>query len=287
MLVKCVCPNCGHSYLSDDQAGDLACPRCDVGAEVNRGASDIPDAYAQADRGAIALDDDDYGMPATFAPQAPPPMIVTRERMVRGLAFGGLSAAAFGAAVGGALRATSFVIPAAAALVMGLLAGLACRYGFGGPCATRSRGRARFVVFICVVLGYAGSLSGAWLVARLTSDRSEVTRQDLDDGLRLLVNQRSRTKDAGQAVLLDQRIAEVEKLKHRSDAQLEDYLLTQEAQINQPLLAYAKLRVTQGPLVRLGADAEPILVRWEYTAGAAFVELLLAFVLAMRVVRSR
>ena len=49
MLVKCVCSSCSHSYLADDQMGDLACPRCGSANEGSRNPSDIPDAPMQRD----------------------------------------------------------------------------------------------------------------------------------------------------------------------------------------------------------------------------------------------
>ena len=81
MLVKCVCTNCGHSYLSDDQHGDLACPRCGVENEGTRNPSDIPDAPGGALHGPYDhFDDgeyvDDY-FEDSFDPKAPPPIVVT------------------------------------------------------------------------------------------------------------------------------------------------------------------------------------------------------------------
>ncbi len=290
MLVKCVCSNCGHSYLSDDSAGDLACPRCDVANEGTRNPSDIPEAPLGSEPMFIDTMGDpldaDIGFGLTgggrFDPQAPPPMFVTGERLLRGSVFGSVAGLSLGAILGAALAAVGFVVPAFAPLAVALVIGMTCRYGFGGRAAKQTRGRALLAVVVSCVVAECGFLTGGWVVERFTGSRAAQTRADLDEGLHGLVQQRARTKDAGTAIVLDQRIAEVERLRRRGDASLEDYLWTQQAQINQPLLAYMKLRATAGPVLRLGVDAEPSRLPPSVTLGLVGLELLLAVLLARR-----
>ena len=44
MLVKCVCSNCSHSYLADEDGGALTCPRCGVADDTPRSAPDMDDS---------------------------------------------------------------------------------------------------------------------------------------------------------------------------------------------------------------------------------------------------
>ncbi len=293
MLVKCVCSNCGHSYLSDDGAGDLACPRCDVANEGERNPSDIPEAPLGnepmfIDTMGDPLDADlAFGLPGgRFDPQAPPPMFVTGERLLRGTVFGSVAGLALGAILGAALAAVGFVVPALVALLVALVIGMTCRYGFGGRAARQTRGRALLAVVVSCVVAQCGFLTGGWVIERFTGSRAAQTREDLDRGLHGLVQQRARTKDAGTAIVLDTRIAEVERLRRRSDAGLEDYLWTQEAQVNQPLLAYMKLRATAGPALRLGVESQPSRLPPSVMLGVVALELLLAILLARRGVLS-
>lgn len=290
MLVKCVCARCRHSYLADDQVGDLNCPRCGERAEgAETPAADFADAPLAADP-FLAEEPgfDSHPEPAgRFDPKAPPPMFVTRERFFRGIVFGGLAAAFMGAMLGASLGALGVVIPTLGAVVFALAAGASCRYGFGGRSARQTRGRAAFAAAIGVVLGFGGFFAGSWTVERLTGVRAPQARQDLDRGLQSLLQERARTRDAGAAIVLDQRIADVEMLRRRSDPELEDYLWVQEAQLNQPLLAYAKLRALKGPVVKLGPDAEPLEVPEHAPAAALAAELLVAVWIASRGVRPR
>ena len=102
-----------------------------------------------------------------------------------------------------------------------------------------------------------------------------------------LAGDRARTPDAGTAVLIDQRIKEVQTLQAKSDAELEDYLWVQEAQVNQPLLAYAKLRVMRGPAVRFGPENDPVEIPEPGTAVIMLVELLAAVFLGVRAVLAK
>ena len=289
MLVKCVCAHCTHSYLADDQVSDLACPRCGTPNEDVRNPSDIPDTYAPPSDPFLEDLGTDSNMEALsrFDPKAPPPMFVTRDRFFKGIVFGSLAAAFMGAMMGASLSALGFVIPAAATIVFSLAAGASCRYGFGGRSARQTRKLAAFAAVLCVAFGFGGFFAGSWTVERLTGGRAAQTRADLDNGLQSLLQQRARTKDAGAAIVLDQRIAEVERLRRRSDAELEDYLWVQEAQFNQPLVAYAKLRATRGPVVRLGPEAEPITVPDPGTPGILLAEVLVAIWIASRGVAPR
>jgi hypothetical protein len=295
MLVKCVCANCGHSFLTDDQAGDLTCPRCGF---VNDGApvggfdapgapppdfGDAPDAFREAPDAA-------FDGPAYFDPKEPPPMFMSPDRMVRGMLFGGLLALTIGGAIGAALAATGIVIPGVAALLMALVAGAAVRHGMGGRSAARTRGYALFAVVFAVLLGYGGIITGSWLVERFTGTRAAMTRKDLDEGrkqLRKNLARADRADDVAERTVLETRLRRAERLEALSDAQLEDYLWTQQAQVNQPLVAYAKLRATQAPLVKLGADREPIEAPEHVPLAIIGGELLLALLVAYRGVKSK
>jgi hypothetical protein len=284
--VKCVCAKCRHSYLADDQLGELDCPRC---GEKAAAAADAPEKGFETDP-FLAEDpvaESSHETARFFDPKAPPPMYVTGSRFLRGVIFGGLAAAFMGAVIGASLGALGVAIPALAAALFALAAGASCRYGFGGRSARHTRGVAAFAAVLCAVLGFAGFFAGSWTVERLTGVRAPQTREDLDKGLQALLQERARTRDAGAAIVLDQRIGEVEMLRRRSDPELEDYLWVQEAQLNQPLLAYAKLRAMHGPVVKLGPDSEPIEVPEHAPAGALVGELILAMWIASRGVAPR
>lgn len=297
MLVKCVCSNCSHSYLGDDQAGNLACPRC--GTE-NTGVPNVP-AYEStapsSGRDEMILDPHyGQGLDLQFAPLSPPAMFVTGDRLLRGLLGGGAIAALVGAVVGGAQAAVQVAIPGLTAIALGLAGGAAFRFGLGGRSAGRTIGRTGFVLALMLVLGFAGAIAGAWAVERYTvtadrdgDGRADVaqTREDLDKGLRELLRLRSRTQDHGQGAMLDLRITETEALKHLSDAQLEDYLWTQRAGLDQPLVAYGKSRVLEGPAVKLTPQARPMELPENAVPGILLGEFLVAFVLAIRAVLPR
>ena len=258
MLVKCVCSNCSHSYLADDQMGDLACPRCGAAHEEAHNPSGIPGEPMSHDVGVYDSigEEEVYGVGPIprFDPKAPPPMYLTVERILKGFVFGFVAAVGIGFVVGGALAAIQVMIPGVAALVVGLAGGAACRYGFGGRATPRTFGRAIVTVALVMALGLVGILAGAWTIERVTGVRAAQTRADLDTGLSGIRRQRAEVEDAGMAIVFDQRISEVERLKTLTDAQLEDYLWVQQGQLNQPPLAYVKLRVMEGPAVQLGAN---------------------------------
>ncbi len=295
MLVKCLCSNCSHSYLGDDQTGSLACPRCgtDTGTP---GASRIPDAPA-AGRDEMTFEPSyGQGLELSFAPLSPPAMYVTGDRLLRALLGGGAIACLFGAISGGAQAAVQVAIPGLSAVVLGLFGGAAIRFSLGGRSAGRTLGRTAFAVLIVLAIGFAGVLAGAWAVQRYTgtADRdangqSDVaqTREDLDKGLRELLRVRSRTQDAGAAALLDHRITETEELKHLTDAQLEDYLWQQRAGLGHPLVAYGKLRVLEGPAVKIAPKRDPMQLPEHAVPGILLGEYLLALVLALRAVTPR
>jgi hypothetical protein len=218
----------------------------------------------------------------TFDPKAPPPMYVTGERMFKGFVFGTVASVGLGFVLGGALAAVRVAMPGIAAILLGLVAGASCRYGLGGRTTSRTLLRTVATVGLAMLLGFAGFIGGSWTVERLTGLRADQARQDLDDGLRGLVRQRAQVQDTGVAIMIDQRIQEAEQLKNLSDPQLEDYLWVQEAQLNQPLLAYAKLRAMKGPSVRLGADRDPVELPFPATPAILLGELLLAGFLAIR-----
>jgi hypothetical protein len=300
MLVKCVCPNCSHSYLADDQLGELACPRCGLANDADAGApvSDMPPPPMGPPGGPMGpgmggmdqqVYDDPYmdeAFPDTpmqvFEAKAPPPMYVTGERMLKGFVFGIVATAGLGFVLGGGLAAVGVIVPGVAALLMGLVSGASVRYGMGGRTTSATMLRTVSTVLLVILVGFASFLTGGWAVERLTGTRAGQTREDLDNGLRGLVRQRAQVQDTGTGLLLDQRIHEAERLKNLSDPQIEDYLWVQQAQLNQPLLAYAKLRATNGPLVRFGADRDPINVPFPATPGILLAEFILAAILAIR-----
>jgi hypothetical protein len=297
MLVKCVCSNCSHSYLADDQAGGLACPRCGNEGSATHAPSAAPDVPA-AGRDEMTFDSSFHGqqLDLHFAPLAPPAMFVTGDRLFKSLVLGGLVAVALGAVLGGAQAAVQVAIPGLAGVALGLVVGAACRQGLGGRSAGRTLGRTILVIGLALALGFAGVVAGSWVVERYTgsADRDAngqpdvaQTREDLEKGLRALLRERSRTSDAGAAALLDHRITETEQLKHLSDAQLEDYLWNQQASLSHPLAAYAKLRVLAGPAIRLGPQSDPVELPEHAVPGILVGEFLLALVLAMRAVMPR
>jgi hypothetical protein len=286
MLVKCVCSACGHSFLADDQASmRLECPRCNAengaGGAGPEAADDVaPDQEVQ--RGGAF-----HETPAGFAPKALPPMYITRERLVRGLVLGGLGAAILGAAVGAALAAVRVAVPVAAALLLGFGGGAVCRYGLGSRTIRQTRGRARFAVAWAVLLAFSGLFAGGWAVERMTGSRADVTRRDLDAGLDHLLRKRGRTQDEGEKMLLQQRIVDVEALRRKSSAELEDYLWMQEAQLRPGLLAYSSLRAANGPFVKLGPDAQPMRIEKSLQLAALGAEMLVAFLIAVRAILPR
>lgn len=289
MLVKCVCSNCSHSYLADDGAGRLACPRCGVANEGTRNPSDIPDAPAGAEPGVYdPYSEEEFGFDTPrFDVTALPPMLLTRERMVRGIVFGGLATLLTGVVVGAALGAIKLILPGALAIVLALVAAPACRYGFGGRAARRSVGRGRITLLIVLAVGVAGYLGGSWAVGRITGTRAERARQDLDTGLKSLLAQAANAHDEGTRIVVEQRIAETRRLQSMSDAQLEDYLWVQQGGIKIPVAAYAEMRVLQGPVARLGADGDPIRLPSPAPAGILLAEIILGFFIGMRGIRAR
>ena len=312
MLLKRVCPQCGHHYLADEQLDEIDCPRChapvDEGPQFGAGAPPLgspggvqPVQPRQPFGGGAATSlreprfSDQYGTEAevddfaatTFDPLAPPPMFVTGDRVLRGILAGSLATLAIGSVAGAALSAIGFTIPLAPTLLLGWIAGLSCKRAFGGRAAKGTRGRAFLVVLVSLLFGYVGVLGGSYLVERLVGARVEQTRDDFDRGLKNLTRQRGHVTDEGTSILLDQRIAKVKELQALSSPQVEDYLWVQEAQIRQPLVAYMKLRVTRGPVLDLGPDREPVTIKRELTMAAIGGELLIAALLAMALVAPR
>lgn len=296
MLVKCVCSGCSHSYLADDQAGTLACPRCGVDNTGVPGGASAAEAPAGRDEMTLDPSFSGPGLDLHFAPLAPPAMFVTGDRLVRALVFGCMIAPLLGAVVGGAQAAVQVAIPGLAGVALGLVGGAAVRFGLGGRSATRTLGRSALVIAIALALGFAGVVGGSWAVERYTAtaDRDAngqpdvvQTREDLEKGLRVLLRDRTRTPDAGAAALIDQRITETERLKHLGDAQLEDYLWTQKAEIREPVVAYGKLRVLEGPAVKLSPHSAPIRLPEHAVPGILLGEFLVAVVLALRAVMPR
>jgi hypothetical protein len=296
MLIKCACSNCGHSYLADDEIGDLACPRCDAvndpGVHNPSEPPGHPSGGFEPAFGGGYDDhrephDDMFDMPMRFEAKAPPPMIITRERLFRGVVFGGLTAAFIGIVAGAAMTAVGFDIPGIAAVLIALIGGAAVRSGFGGRTARQTKGRAVVVCTLIAVLGFAGVTAGSWTVARFTGGRAAQTRKELDEGLRGLRDQYADASDAGVAILLKQRVEEARRLQSLSDAELEDYIWVQQARINQPLLAYAKLRHTTAPIVRLGEKAKPIRLPMEAVIGIRAALVIATIILALRAVRPR
>jgi hypothetical protein len=296
MLVKCLCSSCSHSYLGDDQAGTLACPRCGTENTGTPGAAAAPDAPSSGRDEMTFEASYGKGLDLHFAPLSPPPMFVTGDRLLRALLGGGMIACLFGAIAGGAQAAVQVAIPGLSAVVLGLLGGAAFRFGLGGRSAGRTLGRTAFVLVFAIALGFAGVLAGAWAVERYTgtADRDgngqpdvAQTREDLDKGLRELLRVRSRTQDAGPATLLDVQITETEELKHLTDAELEDYLWQQKAGLGHPLVAYARTRVLEGPAVKLLPKSDPVRLPEHAVPGILIGEFLVAFVLALRAVMPR
>jgi hypothetical protein len=297
MLVKCVCSKCSHSYLGDDQAGNLACPRCGTENVGVPGGAAHETAPSSSGRDEMVLDPHyGQGLDLHFAPLSPPPMFVTGDRLLRALLGGGAIAALVGAVAGGAQAAVQVAIPGLSAIALGFFGGAAFRFGLGGRSAGRTIGRTGFVLALMLVLGFAGAIAGAWAVERYTGTadrdadgRPDVTqtREDLDKGLRELLRVRSRTQDAGPATMLDVRIMETEELKHLSDAQLEDYLWQQKAGLGHPLVAYGRSRVLEGPAVKLTPQAPPVELPENAVPGILLGEFLVAFALAIRAVLPR
>ena len=312
MLVKSVCSNCEHSFLTDDQAGDLTCPRCGfvsdgvappegpAFSELSGGAMALPadqDVYIPAPQPSsaphIPQTFDPVGAfegPAHFDPRALPPTFMTWDRMLRGMLLGGIAMLALGAAIGCGLAATGLIVPGVAAIIMAFAAGIATRIGMGGRSAHRTRGYAMVTIAFVVVTGYVGIIGGSWMIERFTGDRAAITRRDLEVGRRDLTLELARANRAGDAAgftLLETRVARVERLEAASDPQIEDYLWTQQAQINQPLIAYGKLRVMEGPMLKFGPDRDPIEGPKHASLGIVGLELLVGMFIAYRAVRSK
>jgi hypothetical protein len=296
MLVKCLCTNCSHSYLGDDQSGSLACPRC--GTE-NTGS---PSAAPAVDTAASGRDEMTFepsygqGLGLHFAPLSPPPMFVTPDRLFRALVGGGMIACLLGAIAGGAQAAVQVAIPGLTAIVLGFFGGAAFRFGLGGRSAGRTLGRTVFVLLLVLAIGFLGSIAGAWAVERYTgsADRDgngqadvTQTREDLDKGLRELLRIRARTQEAGPAAKLDLEITATEELKHLTDAELEDYLWQQKARLGHPLAAYGKLRVIEGPALKLAPKSAPVSLPEHAVPGILAGEFVLALILALRAVMPR
>lgn len=287
MLLKCVCTNCGYSYLADDQTSpDLECPRCRSSNEGLR----TPPAEAPSAEAPAYSEEALYGEFATssevgtarFAPEAPPPMFLTTERFGRGIVFGSLGGILLGGVLGAAFAAINLRIPALFGVLLGFVVGAICRYGFGGRTVQRTRGRAIVALGMSVLLSFGAVMAGGWAVERLTGVRAEITRKDLDVGLEQLLRRRARVQDEGERLLLQQQAAEVERLLRSSSGGIEDYLWMQEAQLANPLLAYAKLRATRGPAVRLGPEADPIHLATPFNIAILAGEMLIALILAAR-----
>jgi hypothetical protein len=273
--------------------GDLACPRCGLAADADAGAP-VAEMVSRPSPMGPPMDaqggHDDPFMDEAYPPaaipmfeaKAPPPMYVTGERMFKGFVFGIVATAGLGFVLGGALAAVGVIVPGVAAILVGFVGGASARYGLGGRTTSATMLRTVATVLLVVVVGFAAFFSGGWAVERLTGSRASQAREDLDNGLRGLVRQRAQVQDTGTGLLLDQRIQEAERIKNLSDPQLEDYLWIQQAQLNQPLLAYAKLRATNGPLVRFGADRDPVTVPFPATPAILLGGIILAAVLAIR-----
>jgi len=240
--------------------------------------------------GMDGMDGMEFMAPTSFAPKTPPPVFMTWDRMLRGTLLGSLITVSIGAAVGGGLAATGLVIPLVAAIVMGLVSGTAVRFGMGGRSAARTRAFAMLTVLVVVASGFFGLLTGSWLVDRFTGERAEITRKDLKVGREDLTMQLGRAQkigDATRSTTLETRLNRIERLEASSDPQLEDYLWIQQAQINQPLVAYGKLRVTVGPVVKFGLDQDAIEMPKNAASGVVGLELLIALFLAWRGVRAK
>jgi len=288
MLAKHTCTRCGHSFLADPtDLLTIDCPKCQMKMPIEHELPvDLGTNFGPAEE-MMPAGKRHHGSAARFDPSGPPPVFVTRERLVRGFVFGGITATVIGSTVGAALAAINIAIPALEGVVIGLACGAGCRYGFAGRSVPQTKMGAASVAVLCTLLGFVAFLSGSWTIDRMTSERAAITRQDLDAGLELLLREREMThksEKAGERVLLDKRIGETERLRRLSDPQLEDYLWVQQAKLNQPMLAYGKLRATLGPIVRLGPDTKSVVLSEEATMGLVAAELLMALVLAVRAV---
>jgi len=287
MLVKTACTRCAHSFLADI-AGvvQVQCPKCGMQLPIEPSDSHMDTAPPPPINDAM-LDGYDYvepdsdtgARPGQFNAMGPPPMFITRERAIKGLVFGGIGVIVLGAAIGAVTAALGFAAPAVIGLVLGFAAAAGCRHGFRGRSVPQTRFAAGVVAVTCVVLGFAALVSSGWIFERTTAKRVEVTRQDLDVGGDQLLREREmthRTRDAGERILLDRRIGETERLRGLTDAQIEDYLWVQQAGIAQPLLAYAALRGSTAPVVRLGPGGKVVMLDKNITAGLSIGEILLA-----------
>jgi hypothetical protein len=227
------------------------------------------------------------GVGTRFDPRTPPPMFITRDRLMRGLIFGAMTTLIGGLILGAAFAAVSIVIPGLAMLVLAFLGGAACRSGFGGRAASQSKARVVFASVLIAVLALLGLVTGSWGLERFIGTRAEMTKEELYDGERDLREQREAAEDEGMKVVIEHRLDEVHRLLQLSNPQIEDYLWSQEAQINQPLLAFAKLRATRGPVVRLGADSDPFSLPMAPTLAILVAELILGLIVVSRALTSR
>jgi hypothetical protein len=285
VLTKCVCSSCGHTYLADDQFGTVACPRCDSGpTDAPAGGYEL--GFEQAMFEDSGPGDGAMADPAArrFEAKAPPPMFITGERLLRGFVFGTVAAIATGAILGAAFTALEISMVGVSAIVMAFMGGAAARGGFGGRSEHQTLVRAAVICILAMSLGFAGQLAGSWTIARLTAPRADQARKDIDEGLFGLGEQYANIDDAGAAVMLKERMEEAEALQRLSDAQLEDYLFVQQAQINQPLLAYAMLWATEGPVIQFADKMAPMELPRTAVIPIRAGELLLAIVLALRAV---
>ena len=288
MLTKSVCSNCGHSYLSDDELGDAACPRCeavsddfDVTPDLNNDQFGDEPAYNDPYE-----PNEPYDPAPRFAPQALPAMYITFERLLRGIAMGGIVSLLLGAVLGAALTAIDVELPLVAVLLVALVGGAALRSGFGGRAAPQTKGRVAIAAIVVVLFGAIGMTAGSWMLDRFAGQRAEQARADLDEGIKGLKAQRDNVKDAGISLVIAQRISEAERLRSLSDAHIEDYLWAQEAQVSQPLLAYGKLRATTAPVIRLGPKGKPIGLPQEGTIAVRVAEAICGVVLVLRAVKA-
>ncbi|MHC4958306.1 MAG: TFIIB-type zinc ribbon-containing protein [Planctomycetota bacterium] len=285
MLTKCVCSNCGHTYLADDELGALACPRCESGSAGLGPTEDLGFENSMFEPG------DDESLvesgPRRFEAKAPPPMFVTGERLLRGFVFGIVSATATGAILGAAFTATGISVVGVSAIIIAFMGGSALRGGFGGRSAHQTLVRAALICIVAMSAGFSGLIAGSWTIARFTAPRADQARKDINEGLYGLGEQYANVDDAGAAVMLKQRMEATEELQRLSDAQLEDYLWIQQAQINQPLLAYAKLWATEFPVIQVADKMKPVTLPTSGVVPIRAGELLLAIILALRAVRPR
>ncbi|MFQ5845629.1 MAG: hypothetical protein ACE5JG_11645 [Planctomycetota bacterium] len=285
--MKSLCHQCGHSYLAEpNETGGTQCPRCRsyVAPSGPYGDSPAPvlDAQEESYSGPSRPEDPAPRVAARFSPLTPPPSYVRGERLIRGVVFGSLAAGAFGAVFGAGTAAIQLTLPVLAGIIVGIVTGIACRYGFGGRSVPSTRGRAGAAAAVCATCGILATLAGGWAVERWTNERSAATREDLAAGLRGLARERAHTQDAEKRFALDRRIREVHRLQSLSDAEIEDYLWTQQAQLDQPLLAYAWHRIRDGAMVHLGPEGKTVRLGLLATAGAWLLDLVLAAFLAAR-----